>query len=50
MLGDCAEQFLQVARALDPVRARAPSDADTNDLLTINVYTVGVLILAIDYA
>lgn len=42
---DAGEQFLQVARALDPVRARAPSDADTNDLSTINVYTVGVLLI-----
>jgi hypothetical protein len=49
MLTDCAEQFLQVARALDPARARAPSDADTNDLSTINVYTVGVIILTLDY-
>jgi len=45
VLVDCAKQFLQVARALDPARARAPSDADTNDLSTINVYTVGVLVL-----
>ena len=30
--------------ALDPVRARRASpDADTNDLKTINIYTVGVL-------
>jgi alcohol oxidase len=36
---DCGEQFLQVARAFDPARAQAPSDADTNDLSTINVYT-----------
>lgn len=42
--GDFDEQFLQVARALDPARARAPPDADTNDLSTINVYTVGVLL------
>jgi hypothetical protein len=42
-LGDFDEQFLQVARAFDPVRARAPPDTDTNDLSTINVYTVGVL-------
>ena len=41
---DCAEQFLQVARALDPTRAQAPSDTDTNDLSTINVYTVGIFI------
>ena len=45
ILVDCAEQFLQVARTLDPARARAPTDADTNDLSTINVYTVGVLVL-----
>lgn len=44
-LGDFDEQFLQVARALDPARARAPPDTDTNDLSTINVYTVGVLLL-----
>jgi hypothetical protein len=46
-LGDFDEQFLQVARALDPARARAPPDADTNDLSTINVYTVGVLLLSL---
>ena len=46
-LGDCDKQFLQVARALDPARARAPPDTDTNDLSTINVYTVGVLLLSI---
>ena len=45
VLADCSEQFLQVARAFDPMRARAPPDADTNDLSTINVYTVGVLLL-----
>jgi hypothetical protein len=37
------EQFLQVARALDPAHAQAPSDTDTNDLSTINVYTVSTL-------
>ncbi len=42
---DAGEQFLRVARTLDPARARAPSDADTNDLSTINVYTVGVLLV-----
>lgn len=41
-IADFGEQFLQVARALDPARAKAPSDTDTNDLSTINVYTVGV--------
>jgi hypothetical protein len=46
-LGDFDEQFLQVARALDPGRARAPADTDTNDLSTINVYTVGVLLLSL---
>jgi hypothetical protein len=46
-LDDCAEQFLQVARALDPTRAQAPSDTDTNDLSTINVYTVDILLLSI---
>ena len=46
---ELANQFLQVARALDPARARAPSefDADTNDLSTIDVYTVGVLLLTL---
>jgi hypothetical protein len=43
-LGDFDQQFLQVARALDPARARAPPDTDTNDLSTINVYTVGILL------
>ena len=42
LIADFGEQFLQVARALDPARAKAPSDTDTNDLSTINVYTVGV--------
>ena len=46
-LGDFDKQFLQVARALDPVRAQAPPDADTNDLSTINVYTVGVFLLSL---
>jgi hypothetical protein len=45
-LGDFDEQFLQVARALDPARARAPPDTDTNDLSTINAYTVGVFLLS----
>ena len=40
---DFGDQYLQVSRALDPTRARLPSDTDTNDLNTINVYTVGVL-------
>ena len=40
---DFGDQYLQVARALDPARARLPSDTDTNDLKTINVYTVGFL-------
>ncbi|KAH9013882.1 alcohol oxidase-like protein [Lactarius pseudohatsudake] len=39
---DLAQQFLQVARKLDPDRAQKPDDSDTNDLETINVYTVGV--------
>lgn len=46
---ELGEQFLQVARALDPARAREPSDADTNDLSTINVYTVGILINPYSY-
>ncbi|KAH8989706.1 hypothetical protein EDB92DRAFT_1947153 [Lactarius akahatsu] len=41
-LTDVAEQFLQGARKLDPDRAQKPDDADTNDLETINVYTVCV--------
>ncbi|KAI9453452.1 alcohol oxidase-like protein [Lactarius psammicola] len=36
---DLGEQFLQVARALDPDRAQKPDDTDSNDLETINVYT-----------
>jgi alcohol oxidase len=41
---DFGGQFLQVARALDPGRAKAAPDTDSNDLSTINVYTVGVQI------
>jgi len=44
-LADSSLQFLQAARVLDPTRAQEPPDADTNDLSTINVYTVGVLLL-----
>jgi alcohol oxidase len=41
---DFEDQYLQVVGALDPARARRASpDADTNDLKTINIYTVGVL-------
>ena len=39
---DLASQFLQTARTLDPNRAQKADDADTNDLETINVYTVGI--------
>ena len=39
---DLASQFLQTARTLDPNRAQKADDADTNDLKTINVYTVGI--------
>jgi alcohol oxidase len=42
LVADFGEQFLQVARALDPARATAPPNTDTNNLSTINVYTVGV--------
>ena len=42
LISNFGEQFLQVARALDPARAKAPPDTDTNDLSTINVYTVGI--------
>jgi len=38
---DLGEQFLQVARTLDPERAQKPDDTDMHDLKTINVYTVG---------
>jgi len=38
---DLGDQYLQAAAALDPTRARAPPDTDTNDLKTIDVYTVG---------
>jgi hypothetical protein len=44
LLAPIDEQFLQVARALDQSRARESSGTDTNDLSTINVYTVGVLL------
>ena len=40
---DIANQFLQTGRTLDPDRAQEADDADSNDLKTINVYTVGVL-------
>ena len=40
---DFGDQYLQVVGALDPTRARAPPETDTNDLKTINVYSVGVL-------
>ncbi|KAI9434103.1 alcohol oxidase-like protein [Lactarius indigo] len=36
---DLGEQFLQVARTLDPEHAQKPDDTDSNDLETINVYT-----------
>ncbi|KAI9447382.1 alcohol oxidase-like protein [Lactarius indigo] len=36
---DLGEQFLQVARTLDPDHAQKPDDTDSNDLETINVYT-----------
>ncbi|KAI9453449.1 alcohol oxidase-like protein [Lactarius psammicola] len=36
---DLGEQFLQVARTLDPDHAQKPDDTDPNDLETINVYT-----------
>lgn len=39
---DLGEQFLQVARTLDPDHAQKPDDTDSNDLETINVYTVSV--------
>ena len=42
---DLGQKFLDVSRALDPDRALAPFDTDTNDLSTINVYTVCALIL-----
>ncbi|KAF8262167.1 alcohol oxidase-like protein [Lactarius quietus] len=41
---DLGEQFIQAARTLDPGLAHKPDDADTNDLETINVCTVGVLL------
>ncbi|KAH9971399.1 alcohol oxidase-like protein [Lactifluus volemus] len=39
---DVGRQFLDISRALDPDRALAPPDTDTNDLSTINVYTVSI--------
>ena len=44
---DLGEQFLQVARKLDPDHAQKPDDTDSNDLKTINVYTVCVFQLAV---
>jgi alcohol oxidase len=38
---DFGDQYLQAAAALDPARSRAQPYTDTNDLSTINVYTVG---------
>ena len=35
---------MQVVGELDPTRTREPPDTDTNDLKTINVYTVGLLL------
>jgi hypothetical protein len=40
---DLGDQYLQVVGELDPIRARASPETDTNDLKTINVYSVGVL-------
>ena len=42
---DLGEQFLQVARTLDPDHALKPDDTDSNDLETINVYTVSLFCL-----
>ena len=39
---DFGHQYLQVVGELDPTRTREPPDTDTNDLKTINVYTVGL--------
>ncbi|KAH9959185.1 alcohol oxidase-like protein [Russula dissimulans] len=39
IFGDAQEHFVQVARTLDPTRAREPFYTDSNDLSTINVYT-----------
>ena len=39
---DLTNQFLQTGRTLDPDRAQEADDADSNDLKTINFYTVGV--------
>ena len=46
---DLAEQFLQVARTFNPDLAQKPDDADTNDLETINVCTVGALCSTLAY-
>lgn len=40
---DFGDQYLQVVGALDPARTRASPETDTNDLKTINVYSVGAL-------
>jgi alcohol oxidase len=39
------DQYLQVAAALDPSRSRAQPYTDPNDLSTVNVYTVCVVLL-----
>jgi alcohol oxidase len=41
---DFGHQYLQVVGELDPARTREPPDTDTNDLKTINVYAVGLLL------
>lgn len=41
---DFGDQYLQVVGELDPTRTQEPPDTDTNDLKTINVYTVGLLL------
>lgn len=38
---DFGDQYLQAAAALDPARSRTQPYTDTNDLSTIDVYTVG---------
>ena len=44
---DFGHQYLQVVGGLDPARTREPPETDTNDLKTINLYTVGLLLYTV---
>jgi hypothetical protein len=43
---DLGEQFLDVARKLNPEHAQKPDYSDLNDLETVNVYAVSVFQLS----